>query len=135
MGQHVVRSQSGISRRGSLAHLQSGFLLLQPLELHEMRWVISLPVWQENHPSSMQENERGPLLWRAIEQVAYILQGLSHGGFHSNLRYCHKMHSPAHIGPSLWSPWLFQGWVRFTKAVSASWADSWVRSLPHYASG
>lgn len=119
MGQRVARSQNGIlclglSRRSSLAHLQSSFLLLQPLELHEIKWVTSLPVWQENHPNSMQQNAHGLLLWRTIEQVEYILQGPIHGGFHSNLKYCHKMHSPAHIGLSLWSPRLSQGWMHFT---------------------
>jgi len=73
MGQHVARSQNGISSglswKSFLALLQSNFLLLQPMELHEMERGMSLPAWQENHPSPVQENGLGPVLLEAIKQV------------------------------------------------------------------
>lgn len=76
MGQHVARSQngisSGLSRESFLALLQSHFLLLQPLELHEMERVVSLPAWQGNHPSSVQQNGLGPVLLEAMKQVKCI---------------------------------------------------------------
>lgn len=76
MGQRVARSQngisSGISRKSFLALLQSYFLFLKPLELHEMEGVMSLPAWQESHPRSVQQNGLGPVLLEAIKQVKCI---------------------------------------------------------------
>lgn len=76
MGQHVLRSQTGISsgfsRKSFLAFFQSTFLLLQPLELHEMEKVVAIPAWQEKHSSSVQQNGLGPVLLEARKQVKYI---------------------------------------------------------------
>lgn len=42
---------------------------------------MSLPAWQENHPSSVQQNGLGPVLLEGMKQVKGIWQGISHRGF------------------------------------------------------
>lgn len=60
---------SGLSGKSFLVLLQSYFLRLPPLELHEIEKVMSLPARQENHPSSVQQSELGPVLLEAIKQL------------------------------------------------------------------
>lgn len=57
---------------------------------------MSLPAWQENHPSSVQQNGLGPVLLEGMKQVKGIQQGISHRGFTLNIAPgCILLHTEA----------------------------------------